>query len=122
VATAPSFDGTQVCLTVNPDTFFPEVPEKPNRDTSGSKYEEELILYKQKVKDYPKEINSAKQICSECQFIQPCLEYALTADVYGVWGGTTEKERKEIRRARKLPTPRSITLITDSFTKQKSPQ
>lgn len=45
----------------------------------------------------------AKQICRECVVIVPCLEEALERpEKFGVWGGTTEKERRSIlRRQRK---------------------
>jgi hypothetical protein len=35
----------------------------------------------------------AKSVCERCPVIQPCLEAAIHKDEYGVWGGTTEKER-----------------------------
>lgn len=41
----------------------------------------------------------AKAICKECPIKQPCLEYALAHGEDGVWGGTTEKERRRLRRA-----------------------
>jgi hypothetical protein len=31
----------------------------------------------------------------------PCLEYALNFERQGVWGGTTERDRKAIRRRRR---------------------
>jgi WhiB family transcriptional regulator, redox-sensing transcriptional regulator len=41
----------------------------------------------------------AKAICAVCPVQQPCLEFALHTDVScGVWGGTTESERRLLRR------------------------
>ena len=41
----------------------------------------------------------AKAICAVCPVQQPCLEFALSSDVScGVWGGTTESERRVLRR------------------------
>ncbi len=41
----------------------------------------------------------AKAICNECPVKLDCLEYALnTNQDSGIWGGTTEDERKSIRR------------------------
>jgi WhiB family redox-sensing transcriptional regulator len=41
----------------------------------------------------------AKQICRRCVVQTPCLVYALqNRERYGVWGGTTEKERAEMFR------------------------
>lgn len=43
----------------------------------------------------------AKRICGMCAVRNECAEYALTSPVFllGVWGGLTENERKEFRRA-----------------------
>jgi WhiB family transcriptional regulator, redox-sensing transcriptional regulator len=39
----------------------------------------------------------AKAICAKCPVRQPCLEWALnTQEPYGVWGGYSELERKQI--------------------------
>lgn len=37
----------------------------------------------------------AKAICGECPVAEPCLDYALRIrESHGVWGGTTEIERR----------------------------
>lgn len=44
-------------------------------------------------------IEKAKAICAVCPVIDDCLEYALeTNQRSGIWGGTSEKERKSLRR------------------------
>ncbi len=44
-------------------------------------------------------IEKAKAVCSVCPVMDPCLQYALeTNQRSGVWGGTSEKERKSLRR------------------------
>ena len=44
-------------------------------------------------------IARAKAICSFCPVIDDCLEYALeTNQRSGIWGGTSERERKSLRR------------------------
>jgi WhiB family redox-sensing transcriptional regulator len=44
---------------------------------------------------------AAKQVCQACDVRQPCLEFALaTNQDTGVWGGTTEDERRDLRRSR----------------------
>ena len=47
----------------------------------------------------------AKAICATCKHQQACLAYALTFkqedDDYGIWGGTSPAERKQIRRQRR---------------------
>jgi len=47
----------------------------------------------------------ARQICLTCEVRTVCLEYALANnDAFGVWGGTTEKERRRILRDRETTT------------------
>jgi len=45
----------------------------------------------------------AKAICEECEVKGACLEYALNSKdgTFGVWGGTSERERRRIRRRRR---------------------
>lgn len=80
---APRFDGTQACLGADPALFFPA--QGGNARAS---------------------IAAAKALCASCQFLQPCLVYAVGAQgipgrfVSGVWGGTTEAERVALRRGR----------------------
>ena len=46
------------------------------------------------------EIQAAKAVCESCPVIEECLRYALvTNQESGVWGGTTEEERRRLRRA-----------------------
>jgi WhiB family redox-sensing transcriptional regulator len=45
---------------------------------------------------------TAKAVCFRCPVREECLEYALVTDQpFGVWGGTTEAERRSIRRRRR---------------------
>ncbi len=46
--------------------------------------------------------DEAKAICASCSVRLSCLEYALVMrERDGVWGGTTEKERRRIIRQRR---------------------
>ena len=46
------------------------------------------------------QIASAKAVCDTCDAKAPCLEFALTTNQdSGVWGGTSEEERRKLRRA-----------------------
>lgn len=41
----------------------------------------------------------AKKICKTCPVANECLLYALKSDLdYGVWGGMSESERKQLRK------------------------
>ena len=42
----------------------------------------------------------AKEVCAGCPVIDLCREHALNSEAYGIWGGTTEAEREELRRER----------------------
>ncbi len=48
----------------------------------------------------------AKTICNPCPVKSECLDFALqTEELYGVWGGTTEGERRVIlKRGDKSPS------------------
>ena len=39
-------------------------------------------------------IDYAKQICARCPIAIECRDYAAAHDLEGVWGGTTEAERR----------------------------
>jgi len=76
---APYFDGTQPCAQTDPELFFPETAGEANKS-------KRLI----------------RMICSRCSFKVECLEYSLTTDVHGAWGGYLETERKHMKRHQKL--------------------
>lgn len=48
-------------------------------------------------------VQVAQRICAECPVKVDCLEYALSEGVdHGVWGGTSERERRRIQRRRRM--------------------
>jgi WhiB family transcriptional regulator, redox-sensing transcriptional regulator len=65
------------CRDTDPDLFFPV-------GTTGPAIEQ---------------IENAKAVCRVCEVQKNCLEYALTTNQdSGIWGGTSEEERRAIRR------------------------
>ena len=47
-------------------------------------------------------VEVARRICAECPVQAECLEYALEYRIdHGVWGGTSERERRRILRRRR---------------------
>jgi WhiB family transcriptional regulator, redox-sensing transcriptional regulator len=65
------------CRDTDPDLFFPV-------GTTGPAIEQ---------------IDNAKAVCRTCEAQVPCLEFALTTNQdSGVWGGTSEEERRKLRR------------------------
>jgi len=46
------------------------------------------------------QIEAAKDVCDQCPVKAPCLQFALeTNQDSGIWGGTSEDERRRLRRA-----------------------
>lgn len=73
------FDGTQLCSQVDPELFFPD------------DYDDRMAVL------------IAKKICSDCPLTTSCLQYALAnPELEGVWGATTPRERKNIRRRKRV--------------------
>lgn len=76
------------CLRVDPDLFFPI-------GVSG------LTLA---------QVDEAKAVCGRCPVVERCLDWAMRAgQVEGVWAGTTESERRAMRR-------RGLQRIKDTVT------
>ena len=71
----PAWMGAALCTQVDTELFFPELG-KSSRE--------------------------ARMICNRCEVAAPCLEYALsTKQLFGVWGGRSERERRSLRRIRR---------------------
>lgn len=45
------------------------------------------------------EATAALFVCGTCPVRSQCLSYALEAGEVGIWGGTTETDRRALRRA-----------------------
>ena len=66
------------CRDTDPDLFFPV-------GTTGPAIEQ---------------IENAKAVCKQCDAQADCLEFALaTNQDSGIWGGTSEDERRQMRKA-----------------------
>lgn len=77
VAPFPPVDGSQPCREVDPEVFFPKYTD-------------------------PEFAEPAIALCRRCVFLHECLAYALTHDVEGVWGGTTDRQRQQLRERHNL--------------------
>ena len=79
-AALPADDSWRVdalCAETDPEAFFPE--------QGGSTRE-------------------AKRVCGGCAVRTECLEAALANDErFGIWGGLSERERRRLRLARRIP-------------------
>ena len=69
---APEWQERALCSQTDPEAFFP--------DKGGS-------------------TKAALAVCAGCSVRAECLEFAIANDErFGVWGGTTERERRRLRR------------------------
>lgn len=83
------------CRGVDPEVFFPHAG-RPRRVTKQSK-------------------TRALAMCAGCEVTVACLSYALStpeSQDFGIWGGTTARQRVGLRRARNQhqPLPSGRTL------------
>lgn len=46
--------------------------------------------------------DNLKALCDTCPLVEPCLAYALRSGVQGVWGGTSDRERRRATRKAKV--------------------
>jgi hypothetical protein len=94
----PDFNehGTPPCAESFPDAFFTEEKSETVVLRNGKERVQSWARY-----DYEKE---AKSICAECPYKARCLEYAIKNHEFGIWGGTTERQRNSIRRSRQIGT------------------
>lgn len=85
----PYMDGSQPCAGADSEAWFPEVWSNANR--------------------------AAVAICGTCHYRDPCLEYALHVNVVGIWGGTTDAQRRRLRRERGIKViPVWMTMFAPS--------
>jgi WhiB family transcriptional regulator, redox-sensing transcriptional regulator len=73
------------CRHVDPELFFPDSDVRPTRA----------------------QVEAAKKVCRRCPVRGTCLSRALdNGQEAGIWGGTTEEERRRLRRPRRGAPPR----------------
>ena len=83
------------CTGHNPNMWFPMADKSQPGQFSDN--------YKQARAD----TQTAKQICATCEIKIECLSYALYHEMFGIWGGTSERERHRMRRQMNIvPVPK----------------
>lgn len=87
----PRFE-SPACASTDPEIFFPVRPGDPELESEPN----------YKYRRHGKQINPikvAKSICADCLHLEPCRDFAVENNIkYGVWGGTTERERRVLRK------------------------
>lgn len=90
-------DVVPLCAESDPDAFFPkDYYDDPGKTPSNS-YENERFV---------------KSICAECPLKIECLQFAIKTGQHGIWGGTTEADRRAIRRGRAVKLRKSLGLTS----------
>lgn len=101
-----TFEGEEPpCAQTSPDAFFPEEVEDANGKVISSSYPNEA---------------EAKAVCARCPIRIQCLLTALEGGDIGIWGGTTENERRKIKREKLDPTQYRIRTRKGATKAQKS--
>lgn len=59
-------------------------------------------------------INRTLAVCKSCPEQEKCLDYALAAEPYGIWGGTTEGEREYLRVRLGITCQRDVIISRKS--------
>ena len=54
-------------------------------------------------------IAEAKALCASCDVKQECLSYAIEFEQLGVWGGMTERERRDFRAKNRITMSNHFT-------------
>ncbi len=75
------FDGSQPCTMLSTEAFYPD--------------DEDPVV---KMRKTQKAKEALKPLCDSCALSAPCLEWAIVNNEYGIWAGTTEADRKRLRR------------------------
>lgn len=85
----PRFTGQEPCTEVGQEMFF-----TPENSSALYSHLDQLV-----------------SLCSSCSMQAECLDYALHVGVQGVWGGTTEGQRRQMRRALNIiPEPTALAV------------
>lgn len=61
---------------------------------------------------------AAKAVCVACPVRMQCLQQALDNEELGIWGGTTELERRAMIRQQRRGSTRAVPLFKSEMTKE----
>lgn len=75
----------------HPDLAFAAAPDRACADRPDVNWFPERLS---------KGVPEAVHVCRTCPHVNPCLEWGLAFERFGIWGATTQRERMRIRRDR----------------------
>lgn len=78
--------------------LYPDFYEKGPAACTEPSADPDIFFTDPKEPTYRKDTAKAKTFCERCVYKTECLVWALEANEIGVWGGTTDIERRKIRR------------------------
>lgn len=79
------------CIGADPESFFPE------HDGHGPN------------------ARAAKRVCGSCAIQAECFEWALRHESYGIWGGSTDQERRLVRKQRNIVVSTPEVPVIEKF-------
>lgn len=91
----PDFGSGAACFGLDTNLFYPELTDdKAHQLRVVDPYvdESESIIG---------HTNYVMRVCEGCPFRDPCREWAVATGEHGVWGGTSQNDRKRIRFERR---------------------
>ena len=61
----------------------------------------------------PRGFRKALALCATCPSLEPCKQWAIAHEQYGIWGGTTEVERDRYRRENNIEVVAPASWLVD---------
>jgi len=84
------------CRGMDVEVFYPRITEASDRNRLK-------VL-----------VREAVGVCEQCQVKDPCLDYALTNEPLGIWGGKTESQRMRMRRKHGIVIKGASSLLGEN--------
>jgi WhiB family redox-sensing transcriptional regulator len=82
------------CASFDRDVFYPKDADEPDYVRSVAESQQKL----------------AKEICSSCIHKIECAQWGINKEIYGVWGGMTERERRKVRKGLGLKDKDTVSV------------
>lgn len=108
----PDFDGA-VCTSTDPEIWY-----YSNFDSESEYRTVEPIEIAGWTAGYATTNAILASICENCPVLKECFNYALYHEYHGFWGGTTQDNRKRLRRQHRIiVSDISVNFLNDRMIK-----